>query len=118
MDFLKFMAIQQAIEWAVFSIVAVAGAFAVRRWGARALVVVVILAWPVFVITALLNELRQIPQLLELNSFTVVFRDYPRSYPWVRPNTTTSISVPWGSRFWRSAHRAGPDEPDSVGANS
>jgi len=44
MDFLKFMAIQQAIEWAVFSIVAVAGAFAVRRWGARALVVVVILA--------------------------------------------------------------------------
>jgi hypothetical protein len=84
MDFLQFLAIQQTIVWAVFSIVAVAGAFAMRRWGWRASVVAVILAWPVFVSTALLNELRLFPQLLELNSFGIVFRNL-----WVPPTLAT-----------------------------
>jgi hypothetical protein len=84
MDFLQFLAIRQAIEWVVFSMVAVAGAFAVRRWGVRAAVVVIILAWPVFVTAALLNELRTIPQLLELNTFAVVFR-----HLWVTPTLAT-----------------------------
>lgn len=85
MDFLQFVAIQQTIVWAVFSGVAVAGAFAMRRWGARASVAVVILAWPVFVIAALLNELRLFPQLLELNGFAVVFR-----HLWVPPTLATA----------------------------
>jgi hypothetical protein len=84
MDFLKFVAIQQTIEWVVFAIVAVAGAFATRRWGWRASVAVVIFAWPVFIGAALLNELRQIPQLLELNSFAVVLR-----HLWVWPSLAT-----------------------------
>jgi len=68
MDFLKFLAIQQTIVWVAFSLVAVAGAFALRRWGWRAGAAVVILAWPAFALTWLLNELRTAPQLLELNT--------------------------------------------------
>jgi hypothetical protein len=74
MAYLKFFATQQTIVWAVFSILAVAGILAQRRWGIRASAVAVILAWPVFVGTVLLSELRLFPQLLELNSFAHVFR--------------------------------------------
>jgi hypothetical protein len=75
MDFLVYVAIQQAFVWVTFSILAVGGAFAQRRWGWRALVAVVALSWPVFMAAALLAELRTAPQLLELNSFAVLFRN-------------------------------------------
>jgi hypothetical protein len=74
MEYLKFLAIQQTVIWAVFSILAVAGILAQRRWGVRASAIAVVLAWPVFVGTVLLNELRLVPQLLELNAFAHVFR--------------------------------------------
>jgi hypothetical protein len=58
----------------VFTIVIVVGALAQRRWGIRASVVVVVLAWPIFLGTAVLNELLDLPQLFELNPFGIVFR--------------------------------------------
>lgn len=75
MEFLRFVALQQAVVWVAFSSVAVAGAFAQRQWGPRACAAVVVLAWPVLMLTALWNELRVAPQLLELNSLAVVFRN-------------------------------------------
>lgn len=75
MDFLKYLAIQQAFVWVAFSILAVGGAFAQRRWGWRASVAVIVLSWPVFMTATLLSELRTAPQLLELNSFAVLLRN-------------------------------------------
>lgn len=74
MGFWQFLAIQQTVEGAVFAILAVAGILAHRRWGLRASAIVVILAFPIFVATALLNELMRAPQLWELNSFAQLFR--------------------------------------------
>jgi hypothetical protein len=68
-----------------FSILAVGGAFAQRRWGWRASVAVVVLSWPVFVTAVLLSELRTAPQLLELNSFAVLLRNL-----WVPPTLATA----------------------------
>jgi hypothetical protein len=74
MGFWQTLAIQQTLEGVVFALLAVAGILAQRRWGIRASVVIVALAWPVFVGTVLLNELMRVPQLLELNTFAQVFR--------------------------------------------
>ncbi|HUL82966.1 MAG TPA: hypothetical protein VL131_12525 [Gammaproteobacteria bacterium] len=74
MDYLLYVAMRQILVWAVFSILVVGGALAQRRWGLFASIVVLVLSWPIFLGTALLNELRDIPQLLELNPFGLVLR--------------------------------------------
>ncbi|HEX7235955.1 MAG TPA: hypothetical protein VF405_03265 [Gammaproteobacteria bacterium] len=84
MDFLVYVAIYQAFVWVAFSVLAVGGAFAQRRWGWRASVAVVVLSWPVFMAATLLAELRTIPQLLELNSLLVLVRNL-----WVPPTLAT-----------------------------
>jgi len=84
MDFLVYVAIQQTYVWVTFSILAVGGAFAQRRWGWRAAVAVVVLSWPVFMAAALLAELRTAPQLLELNSLSLLLRNL-----WVPPTLAT-----------------------------
>jgi hypothetical protein len=70
-----------------FTLVAVAGAFAMRRWGWRAGTVIVVLAWPAFALTWLLNELQTAPQLLELNSLGHLLRFF-----WV-PATVATAAV-------------------------
>lgn len=84
MDFLVYVAIQQAYVWVAFSILAVGGAYAQRRWGWPASVAIVVLAWPVFMTAVLLSELRTIPQLLELNSFALLLRNL-----WAPPTLAT-----------------------------
>ena len=74
MEFLKVVAVQQTVVWVVFSIVAVTGILAHRRWGVRGSAVVVLVAWPVFLAMVLLNELRGAPHLLELNPIGHLFR--------------------------------------------
>lgn len=85
MEFLKAIAIQQAIVWVAFSILAVGGALAQRRWGWAAAAVVVVLSWPVFMTLVLLDELRMSPPLFELNAFGVLFRNL-----WTRPTVATA----------------------------
>ena len=84
MDFLVYVAIQQAFVWITFSILAVGGAFAQRRWDWPASVAVVVLSWPAFMAATLLAELRTIPQLLELNSPALLLRNL-----WVPPTLAT-----------------------------
>jgi hypothetical protein len=88
MGFWQFLAIQRTIEGAMFAVLVIAGILAHRRWGIRGWLVVVVLAFPVFVGTILLNELLTAPQLWELNTFAQLFRVSLRT-----PSTIATIGL-------------------------